>query len=55
MEIWTGEPCKGGWAVVNEDGECIRCFDGRQEAEDWLDLRQEEAETNALASYTIDG
>jgi hypothetical protein len=54
MEIWAVESCKDGWAVVNEDGECIRVFPEQQAAEDWLALKQEEAEMNALASYTMD-
>jgi hypothetical protein len=55
MEIWTVEPCKDGWAVVNDDGECIRSFPTDEGATDWLALKQEETEMNALASYTMDG
>ena len=55
MEIWTVEPCKDGWAVVDEDGECICIFANEAAAQDWLAFKQEEAEMNALASYTMDG
>ncbi len=52
MEIWTVEPCQGGWAVVNEGGEFVRSLTNKIVAEDWLAFKQEAAEMNALASYT---
>ena len=48
--IWTVEPIKGatGAAVVDEDGQEIRRFHTREEAEDWLALKQEQAEWACL-------
>jgi hypothetical protein len=37
-----------GTNVIDEDGCVIRAFDTVKEAEDWLSLKQAEAEENAL-------
>lgn len=48
--IWTVEGIKGatGATVVDEDGQEIRRFHTRGEAEAWLELQQEAAEMQAL-------
>lgn len=41
MEIWMVEPAgAGAWAVVNKDGDEVRSFANKDEAESWLELQQ---------------
>lgn len=57
MDGWTVEPFSNGWCVMDEDGEEIihstedGPFRTRQQAEDWLAFRQEQAAMDRLAIY----
>ena len=45
--MWTVERRGGVWVVETEDGEIVRKFDSRENAEEWLDFQQAAAEAMA--------